>query len=246
MRLIKNRDTAHISHKESPTEESRQTLHLRNRALTTAKAMAKVKWLELKLNKIESINEDPLGAWKSIKEINAGFSGPHEKAAVMKMRNEYGTFAKTEADNSKVLFDHIHKVVNRKELSAFNPPILFQEIDSRPTNNALDGPPTSTEIKAALRKMQYEKIPDKNGIPTEAFKNLKRAPLLAFKKLIALFWQKDQFNPVDGQQIKLSILPKQGNLANQNKWHGIALGDIAAKCISSIITSRLTEYLSQF
>jgi hypothetical protein len=138
MRLIKNRDTAHISHKESPTEESRQTLHLRNRALTTAKAMAKVKWLELKLNKIESINEDPLGAWKSIKEINAGFSGPHEKAAVMKMRNEYGTFAKTEADNSKVLFDHIHKVVNRKELSAFNPPILFQEIDSRPTNNALD------------------------------------------------------------------------------------------------------------
>jgi hypothetical protein len=61
-----------------------------------------------------------------------------------------------------------------------------------------------------------------------------------------LFWQNDQFNPVDWQQIKLSILPKQGDLADPNKWRGIALGDIAAKCISSIVASRLTKYLSQF
>jgi hypothetical protein len=42
-----------------------------------------VKWLKLKLNKIESINDDPQSAWQSIKEINAGFSGHHEKAAIM-------------------------------------------------------------------------------------------------------------------------------------------------------------------
>ena len=94
--------------------------------------------------------------------------------------------------------------------------------------------------------MQYKKSPGKNGIPTEAFKNLRRGPLMAFKKLIALFWQNDQFNPVKWQQIKLSILPKKGNLADPNKWSGIALGDIAAKFISSIIASRLTKYLSEF
>jgi hypothetical protein len=154
----------------------------------------------------------------------------------MKMRKHDGTFAKIEAESAKVLFDHFNKVINRKEISAFDPTVL-QEIDPRPTNNALDEPHTSTEIRAALRKMQYKKSSGKNKIPMEAFKNknLKRGSLSTFMKLIALFWQNNQFNPVDWQQIKLSILPKQGNLANQNKWHGIELGDIAAKCVSSII-----------
>ena len=67
-----------------------------------------------------------------------------------------------------------------------------------------------------------------------------------FSKIIELFWQNNQFNPVDWQQIKLSILPKKGDLADPNKWRGIALGDIAAKCVSSIIATRLTKYLSEF
>jgi hypothetical protein len=69
---------------------------------------------------------------------------------------------------------------------------------------------------------------------------------LVFSKRVALFWQNEQFNPVNWQQIKLSILPKKDDLANPNKWRGIALGDIAAKCISSIIATRLTKYLAKF
>jgi hypothetical protein len=38
----------------------------------------------------------------------------------------------------------------------------------------------------------------------EAFKNLRKAPLLVFLKLIALFWKNNWFNPVNWQQIKLS------------------------------------------
>jgi hypothetical protein len=106
--------------------------------------------------------------------------------------------------------------VNCKELSAYDPTVL-QEIDPHPVNVTLDIPPTSTEIKAALQKMQYEKNPGKNGIPTEAFKSLKRGLLSVFKRLTAIFWQNDQFNPVDWQQIKLSILPKKGDLADPNK-----------------------------
>jgi hypothetical protein len=41
-----------------------------------------------------------------------------------------------------------------------------------------------------------------------------------------LFWQNAQYNPVDWQHIKLSILPKKDDLADPNKWHGIGLGDI--------------------
>ena len=100
-------------------------------------------------------------------------------------------------------------------------------------------------MNTALQKMQYEKSPGKNGIPTEAYKNLKWGPQTVLMKIIVLFWQNDQFNPVDWQQ-KLSILPKKGDLADPNKWRGIALGDIAAKCISSIIANRLTKHLSDF
>jgi hypothetical protein len=65
-------------------------------------------------------------------------------------------------------------------------------------------------------------------------------------KIIDLFWQNNWFNPVNWQQIKLSILPKKGDLVDPSKWRGIALGDITAKCISSIIATRLTKYLSKF
>jgi hypothetical protein len=206
---------------------------------------ARVQWLDFKLAAIEKINGDPQNAWKSIRELNAGFSGHHEQAVVMKMKKKDGTFAKTEAENAKVLFDHFYQVVNREELSAYDPAIL-QEIDSCPTNTALDATPTSLEVRTALHKMQYEKSPGKNGIPTEAFKSLRKGNLGVFEKLITLSWQNDRFNPVDWQHIMLSILPKKSDLADPNKWHGIALGDIAAKCISSIIATRLTQYLSKF
>jgi hypothetical protein len=204
MRAIKNRDEAHQAQRETTTKENHQTLRLSQRNLGATKATARFKWLELKLNEIENINDDPQSTWKSIKEINTGFSGHHEKAVVMKMRKIDGTFGKTEAENAKVLFDHFYGAVNRKELSVYDPTIL-QEIDPCPTNTALDTPPTTQERRTPLRKIQYKKSPGKNGIPTEAFKNLRKAPLSVFSKLIALFWQNDRFNPVDWQQIKLSI-----------------------------------------
>jgi hypothetical protein len=52
--------------------------------------------------------------------------------------------------------------------------------------------------------------------------------------------------PQEFQELKLSILPKSGNLSNPNKWRRIALGDMAAKCISSILASRLTKHLMTF
>jgi hypothetical protein len=116
MRAVGARDKAHSTYQVSPTQGSRQTLCLRRRKLTATKATARVKWLEeLKLGESEAINDDPRSTWQSIKEINTGFSGHHEKAVIIKMRKNDGTFAKTEAENAKVLFDHFHWVMNCKE-----------------------------------------------------------------------------------------------------------------------------------
>jgi hypothetical protein len=73
----------------------------------------------------------------------------------MKMRKKDGTFATTEAENAKVLLDQFFEVMNCNELSAYDPTVL-QEIDSHPVNTTLDIPPTSTEIKAALKNAVQE------------------------------------------------------------------------------------------
>jgi hypothetical protein len=65
--------------------------------------MARAKWLKSKLDEIEQSNYYPPSTWKSIKEINTGFSRHHQKAVTMKMRKKDGTFAKTEEENAKVL-----------------------------------------------------------------------------------------------------------------------------------------------
>jgi hypothetical protein len=90
------------------------------------------------------------------------------------MRKKDKAFAKTEVENAKVLFDHFHGVVNCKELSAYDPTVL-QEIDPRPTNTALDAPPTSSEIKAALCKMHYEKSPGKTESRQKASRTSREA-----------------------------------------------------------------------
>jgi hypothetical protein len=79
-------------------------------------------------------------------------------------------------------------------------------------------------------------------VPTEAFKCLTGTNYQFFEDTITLFWKNDQFQPIDFKQIKLSVLPKKGNLSDPNKWRGIALGNIAAKCIAT----RLTKYRTTF
>jgi hypothetical protein len=163
----------------------------------------------------------------------------------MKMKKADGTMAKTDKENANVMFKHFKQVTNRQELSSYDPSIL-DKIPTRPTQSAMTTAPTTKEIQHVLRKMQYEKSPGTNGIPTEAFKCLTGTNYQFFEDTIILFWKNDQFQPIIFQQIKLSVLPKKGDLSGPNKWRGIALGDIAAKCISSIIDTRLTKYLTTF
>ena len=102
------------------------------------------------------------------------------------------------------------------------------------------------EISKALKKVRYKKSPGPNGIPTEAYKNLEKEGFDLLYNLIKKYWEDAEYSPNEMTLIKLSILPKKGDLLNPNKWRGIALGDIIAKIISSIIATRLTKHLSNF
>ena len=94
--------------------------------------------------------------------------------------------------------------------------------------------------------MACEKSPGPNGIPTEAFQNLDNYGLLLLREIIRKYWNDNKYNPEVFTLLDLYILPKTGDLSNPNKWRGIALGNIIAKLIASIIATRLTQHINTF
>ena len=83
-------------------------------------------------------------------------------------------------------------------------------------------------------------------MPTEAFKNLDNYGMLLLREIILKYWTNNQYNPEAFTRLGLCILPKTGDLSNPNKWRGIALGNVIAKLISSIIAARLTMHINTF
>jgi hypothetical protein len=246
MNAIRERDKATINLKTHCCEENKVIAATKRQILLKAKVDARIKWLSSKLTEIERLDNNPRDAWKSFREVNAGFTGHHNKAVKLKMKKADGTIAKTDKENAHVMFKHFKQVTNQQELSSYNP-LILDKIPTCPTQSVMDTTPATKEIHHAVRRMQYEKSPGTNGIPTEAFKCLTGGTNYQFvEDTITLFWKIGQFQPTDFQQIKLSVLPKKGNLSDPNKWRGIALGNITAKCISSIIATQLTKYLTTF
>ena len=66
------------------------------------------------------------------------------------------------------------------------------------------------------------------------------------RETIQKYWNDNKYNPEVFTRLGLCIHPKTGDLSNPNKWRGIALGNIIAKTISSIIVTRLTQHINTF
>ena len=163
----------------------------------------------------------------------------------IKMRKVDGTFAKNDAENAEVFEKHFRKLFNNINGTNYEPTVL-DELTKIQTDNRLGESPTIAEINYAISKMANEKSPGPNGVTTEVYKKLKGNNLENFRNIINKFWNDPNYNPVEWAEIGLSVLPKKGDLSNPNKWRGIALEDIAAKCISSILALRLTKHLNTF
>jgi hypothetical protein len=202
------------------------------------------KWLRKLTIEAEAMSDDPKTAWKAAKEIASGLYHHHKKAISMKMRKRDGSLAKTDLENLEVWTPHFTKLYNRIEETRYDPTLL-EELTPIAQDHTIGEAPTIDEVQQAFKKMQYEKSPGLNGIPTEAFKNLQGDGLLALYNEIIKVWDDPSYIPKEWTAIKMTILPKKGDLHNPNKWRGIALGDIAAKCIASIITLRLTHHISR-
>eukprot|EP00980_Cylindrotheca_fusiformis_P021013 scaffold8028_cov81-Cylindrotheca_fusiformis.AAC.1 len=213
-------------HRDRDNAEKKVVAKKARTALRKGKDQAKENWLSKKVEELEKMDENPKSSWKAIYELAAGINGHHKPATVMKMKMTDGTFAQTPDQNCRVHAEHYRTLYNQVEKTSYDPSIL-NEITEIPENQQLADVPDTAEIGEALKRMQYEKSPGPNGIPTEAFKNLQGEGLAKLVGIIQKVWTDEYYIPGEWSQIKLTVLPKKGNLSDPNKWRGIALGDIA-------------------
>ena len=151
--------------------------------------------------------------------------------------------------NAQVFQQHNTKLYyNNTSDTDYNKVTINEIEDGQPENKKLEITPARNELEKAFKKMAYEKSPGSNGITTEAFnKNLDGEGFELLYRTIVRYWTNPNYTPEEFTTIKLSMIPKTGDISNPNKWRGIALGDIAAaKLISSIIAYQLTQHLCTF
>ena len=90
--------------------------------------------------------------------------------------------------------------------------------DGQPENKKLEITPTRNELEKAFKKMAYEKSPGSNGITTEAFnKNLGGEGFELLYRTIVKYWTNPNYTPEEFTTIKLSMIPKTGDLSNPKK-----------------------------
>ena len=137
----------------------------------------------------------------------------------MKMKQLNGQLAKNDLENAEIFKTHFEKLYNNFETTTYDETVL-EELTEIQEDTKLESTPTAKEIHNALTRMQYEKSPGPNGIPTEAYKQLEGTGFGEFVILIRNFWDNPNFNPNEWSKSGLSILPKKVTYQTQINGEG--------------------------
>jgi hypothetical protein len=113
-----------------------------------------------KIEEIESINENPRNAWKSIQEITEGFSGYQKKAVTIKMKKANGKYEINDNEYAEVFKQHFEQLYNMERTYDNT---VIEEIPPNPTKNSLAQQPTYKEIKKHWKKFNMKKALDQMG-----------------------------------------------------------------------------------
>ena len=240
------RDKAWRDKVENNIEVTRQRLKLARQKVKRAVAKAKEEWLEIhidKMNREKNANgaTDQTAIWKAIKEIKAGYSTFSKSLMVMMYKNGIsGEQCKTELENAKVYANHFEKVLNIDNTFDL---MVLELIKQREEHTSAGEIPTTSEVKAALKRMKNGKASG-DSIPVEFLKAMTSDPEIfqLLMDVILHFWTSGEI-PEEFRFLRLKVLPKKGDLRAVGKWRGIFLMDTACKLISKIVTTRLVNIL---
>ncbi|CAH8515125.1 unnamed protein product [Schistosoma haematobium] len=131
--------------------------------------------------------------------------------------------------------EYFEELLNRPAL--MNPP----NIETAHTDLLIDvNPPTTEEIRMAVRQIKTEKAAGPDNIPAEALKSDIEATTSMLYLLFKKVWEEKQV-PMDWKEGHLVKIPKKGDLSKCENYRGITLLSIPGKVFNRVLLNRMKD-----
>ncbi|VDP77753.1 unnamed protein product [Schistosoma curassoni] len=131
--------------------------------------------------------------------------------------------------------EYFEELLNRP--APTNPP----DIEAAHTHIPKDiNPPTTEEIRMAIRQIKRGKAAGPDNIPAEALKLDIEVTTNMLHLLFKKIWEEEQV-PMDWKEGHLIKIPKKGNLSKCENYRGITLLSIPGKFFNKVLLNRIKD-----
>ncbi|CAH8678058.1 unnamed protein product [Schistosoma haematobium] len=131
--------------------------------------------------------------------------------------------------------EYFEELLNRP--APMNPP----DIEAAHTDLPIDvNPPTTEEIRMAVRQIKNGKAAGPYNIPAEALKSDIEATTSMLYLLFKKIWEEEQV-PMDWKEGHLVKIPKKGDLSKCENYRGITLLSIPGKVFNRVLLNRMKD-----
>ena len=131
--------------------------------------------------------------------------------------------------------EYFEELLNRP--APMNPP----DIEAAHTDLPIDvNPPTTEEIRMAVRQIKNGKAAGPDNIPAEALKSDIEATTSMLYLLFKKIWEEEQV-PMDWKEGHLIKIPKKGDLSKCENYRGITLLSIPGKVFNRVLLNRMKD-----
>ena len=141
--------------------------------------------------------------------------------------------------NLHTWFQHFRSLL---EVEVENSPENLHDVTDDASDCVINRPISKEEVLLAFRKLKTRKAAGPDGIVSELLKHSNDLIVTFFLKLFNSLFDKGIF-PENWTESIILPLFKKGNVNNPSNYRGISLSDVSSKIYSSIINSRLQEWV---
>ncbi|VDP86260.1 unnamed protein product [Schistosoma mattheei] len=131
--------------------------------------------------------------------------------------------------------EYLEELLNR--LAPMSPP----DIEAARTDLPIDlNPPTTQEIRMAIRQIKSGKAAGPDSILAEALKSDIEVTTNMLHPLLKKIWEEEQV-PMDWKEGHLIKIPKEGDLRKCENYRGITLLSVKGKVFNRVLLNRMKD-----
>ena len=238
-KLINEMHQAHIKYVNNKNSRKAKNLYYSLKGTVQRRLRClKEEWWKRKAEKLQlaADTHDSRTFYQGLKEVY----GPPTKATSPLLSSDGKTLL---VEEDKILdrwMEHFGEVLNRTSNVNFD---AINSIPERDVISDLDNPPTTTEVKDAIKKLSRGK-PGEDGIPPEVY--IAGGPGLVKKltRLLYEIWKKGEVPQEFKDASIVSLFKNKGKRFVCDNYRGISLLSVAGKILARIIINRINEHIT--